>query len=115
MRRAILTALVLANLTAWSMAAAAPLQAAQGRPVTLRQAAIPPTYLRMLQPGRSTTVTRQCGSQYWSELSAYQWNGEALPGQRYYGERMHWGRVTFDGITWRNGTSQPVLVAGWCD
>jgi hypothetical protein len=115
MKRAILTALAIAVLSAPAATASSEPQA---RPVTLRDARVAPSYLHLVQPGRSVTRTHQCDrGGYWTELSAYQWNGEALPAQRWNADhdRMSWGRVTFDGITFRNHYSQPVIVAGWCE
>jgi hypothetical protein len=114
MKRAILTALIAASL-------AAPAQAGQGenagKPVGMGDATSAPSFMQMLKPGHSLTVTRQCGTDYWVELSAYTWRGTALPGQRWNADhdRLHWGRVTFDGITWTNHyPHQAVLVAAWC-
>jgi hypothetical protein len=86
------------------------------QPVALRDAIVAPDYLRIIKPGRSVTVRNQCHGRYWSELSAYRWNGEALPGQRWNADndRTYWGRVTFDGITWTNHYGSAVMVAGWC-
>ena len=45
----------------------------------------------------------------------------ALGGQRWNADhdRTYWraaygGRVTFDGVTFRNATTRTVLVGGWC-
>lgn len=91
---------------------------AQARPVALPDAKTPPTYLRYLQPGERVTVERQCPhGGYWSDLSAYRWNGAGLPGQQWSHDRTRtsWGRVTFDGVTWSNHYRLPVIVAGWCE
>lgn len=104
---------ILATLVALALV---PSAASASRPVTLRDARVSPSYLRLLEPGRATTVLRQCPGYFWQELSAYQWNGESLPAQRWNRDHtlLRWGRVTFDGITFRNHYRQPVLVAGWC-
>jgi hypothetical protein len=113
--------LVAAVFLAGSMANPYTANAAQPHAVALADAAYAPDYLRVLRPMRATTVARQCGRDgYWPEVSAYKWNGAALGGQRWNAERTltYWraarGRVTFDGITWRNRTWHAVLVAGWC-
>lgn len=95
---------------------------ANARAVSLSDATYPPTYLRYVYPHRSVTRTRQCGRDgYWSNVSAYKWDGSALGAQQWdrrnlrYQWRSLYGRVTFDGITFTNSTRYPVLVAGWCD
>jgi len=103
--------------------------AMQARPVALPQATIAPDRMALLQPGRSVTYTSEddgynCPEKhaFFTETSAYRWNGYQLSGQRwnadhtvtYWRDNRHGGRVTFDGITFRNHTHRPVLVAGWC-
>lgn len=93
-----------------------------GKRVALSDARVAPDYLRALKPGRSVTVTRQCGRNgFWSEVSAYRGRGGALGGQQWnrdhdltFWRAPYGGRVTFDGITFRNATSRAVLVGGWC-
>ena len=99
------------------------------RAVSLSEAEVAPTYLVFLYPHASVTYAHgrygyNCPrGGYFSDVSAYQWNGAALAPQRWdrigvdywnYGHGHH-GRVTFDGITFRNEGSRPVLVAGWCE
>jgi hypothetical protein len=87
------------------------------RAVALSDATAPPTTLTLLRPGRSTTWQGAC---LLSDASAYGWRGEALGAQRWVAHRtvMTWrgtgGRVTFDGVAFRNHTRAAVIVAGWC-
>lgn len=71
--------------------------------VSLRDASVAPSYLRLLAPGQSTTKDRQCRGGYWSDVNAYRWTGDALAPQRWNSDRTvtRWGRVTFDGVTFR--------------
>jgi hypothetical protein len=101
--------------------AAAP--APRARNVPLSQATTPPRFLRLLRPGRKVTrgKRRQCGRSFWTETHAYHWNGDTLGEQTWNraDDRTRWadprgGRVVFDGVTFRNRTRSPVLVAGWC-
>ncbi len=87
------------------------------RAVALSEAREAPSYLRLLAPGQSVTKLRQCGENYWSDLNAYRWSGAALARQTWNRDRTltRWGRVTFDGVTFRNGSRASVLVAGWCE
>lgn len=89
---------------------------AQAHAVGLSQARSAPTWLVSVPAHRTRTVLRQCPHGTWfSEFSAYRWDGSPLPAQRRTGDLVRWGRVTFDGLTWRNHTSATVLVAGWCE
>lgn len=97
--------------------------AAEHRSVALTDATIPPTYLTYLWPRARVTYAPNCQpSGYFSDVSAYRWDGRTLGPQRWNRDhdRTYWrdpsgGRVTFDGITFRNHTNHPVLVAGWCE
>lgn len=101
--------------------------ATQAREVELSDARRPPTRLAYLMPGEARTYARgiegwNCRDRTWfSDVSAYHWDGSALGPQRFNRRTqvMFWrsvrGRVTFDGITFRNRTDRPVLVAGWCE
>lgn len=104
---------------------------AQARAVGLGDAITPPTYLVYLYPHGSVTYARSdrhhVGENcphggFFTDVSAYHWNGTALAPQRWTSDHTltYWrnrnGRsVSFDGITFHNGTYSPVLVAGWCD
>lgn len=99
------------------------------RAVALADASSPPRELTMLAPGAritygdpATGYTCHLGRKgYFTNTSAYTWRGGKLGPQRWTRDhtvqtwRGRRGRVEFDGITFRNRTSQPVLVAGWCD
>ncbi len=103
-------------------AAAAPADASYPRAVSLSDASSAPSFLHLVKPGRSYLTLTQCrGDSYFSDTSAYRWNGQQLSAQRWDRDRTitFWrdrrgGRVTFDGIVWRNRTHRSVLVAGWC-
>lgn len=94
------------------------------RAVALSDATWPPSALRLLYPGQTWTVARDgtpCPrGGYYGDVSAYRWNGSALGAQTWTADHQvtYWratrGRVTFDGVTFRNRTRDPVLVAGWC-
>lgn len=110
--------------------------AAGGKSVELSAASIEPDYLAYVpSDGRATPKRairdyygRPCRNPdtgrrgYFSDVQAYRWDGGALAGQQWDGTRLlySWadtregGRVTYDGITFRNHTARPVLVAGWC-
>ena len=101
---------------------------AHARPVSLSAALSPPTYLVFLYPHASVTYAYgregyNCPREgrYFADVSAYAWNGSAIGAQRWTRDRTvtYWrnrtGRVTFDGVTFRNASRQFVLVAGWCD
>lgn len=90
-------------------------------PVSMADATYPADFHARLRPGASVTVDNQCGhGDFFSEFSAYRSDGGALAGQRWGqdGTLVWWsgrhGRVTFDGITYKNGTRATVIVAGWC-
>ena len=95
-----------------ALAALALPTSASARAVALTDATAAPSYVRVLAPGASVTKTRQCprGAR-WSDVNAYRGNGRALASQR----RSAWGRVTFEGVTFRNAERFAVLVAGWCE
>jgi hypothetical protein len=111
------------------MSAAASVVASEprAREVALEDARVPPTRLAYLTPGQSRTYARgiegwNCAGRGWfSDVQAYHWDGSALGPQEFNPKRqiIFWrsvrGRVTFDGITFRNRTSMPVIVAGWCE
>lgn len=101
---------------------------AHARPVSLSDALSPPTELVFLYPHASVTYAYgregyNCPREgrYFSDVSAYNWRGDAIGAQRWNRDHTvtYWrnrtGRVTFDGITFRNDSRQFVLVAGWCD
>jgi len=109
------------------MPAAAAHAAPAAQPVKLSDARTAPDYLRSLKPGRTVTVAdgEQCVSDghaaLFSDVSAYRGRGGALGGQRWnadhdvtYWRAAYGGRVTFDGIAFRNATTRTVLVGGWC-
>lgn len=118
--------LTCATLTA-DAAVASPVHA---RPVSLSDARYAPDYLSNLGAGASLTITAQCPrGGHWNDVSAYTWRGGALSGQRWTDDGIlsywlpraehgrpgtYFGRVTFDGITFRNTTRAAVIVAGWC-
>lgn len=98
-------------------------QANTARAVNLSEANFAPDRLVYVKPGKSVTILDQCGPRtvanlggFFTELSAYRWNGRALPAQRWNSDRtlLRWGRVSFDGITATNRYPFPVLFAGWC-
>ena len=101
----------LATLAALAALALPATASGHARAVALTDAVAAPSYVRVLAPGASVTKTRQCprGAR-WSDFNAYRGKGRALAPQR----RSAWGRVTFDGRTFRNGERFAVLVAGWC-
>lgn len=93
------------------------------RAVSLSDSVYPPTYLVYLYPHASVTFADVKGYNcphggYFSDVSAYSWHGRALGAQRHTTLLDSWrnrtGRVTFDGITFRNASRSYVLVAGWC-
>lgn len=103
------------------------------RAVGLFDAISAPSRLRYLRPRQSVTFaygragnncrrTRHHRAGFFSDVSAYTWRGGSLRPQRWIDSHtvIAWpsqdgGRVTFDGITFRNRTPSPVLVAGWCE
>jgi hypothetical protein len=92
-------------------------------PVSLDDAAVAPSMLYYLGPGERIMVPEpQCkhGS-YFTDISAYRWNGHALSGQQWTKDNLltYWSarsgrRVTYNGIAFRNHTHGHVIVAGWC-
>lgn len=102
------------------------------RAVGLADALSPPQYIVYLGVGAHVTYARtdkghvgencpRTGG-YFTDVSAYHWNGTALRAQRWtpdgtvtYWPNSNGRRVTFDGITFTNRTRAPVLVAGWCE
>jgi hypothetical protein len=92
------------------------------RPVALTDARVSPDTLARIpaHSERTYPASAQCGDGYWTEYSAYTRTGGALGGQQWNEDNtLSWwraphGRVTFDGITFRNKTNRTVLVGGWC-
>ena len=107
----------IAAALAVTAALSVPSDASAARAVSLADASAAPSYLRLLAPGEAVTRSRQCGRAYWSDVNAYRWHGGTLAPQRWNRDRTltRWGRVTFDGLTFRNGSRSAVLVAGWCE
>lgn len=117
--------IALACFACVSSAVAAP------RAVRLSDARTAPTHLALLAPHARTTLDDwQCGrapvngsasDRYYSDTSAYGWDGHALGAQRWTRDhtvtywRTRTGRVTFDGVVFRNHSRRAVLVAGWCE
>lgn len=102
------------------------------RPVALSDATYAPTTLVLLHAGDAVTVADRFGYDchtrngrgYFSDVSAYKWNGRALGAQRwdsvdmvYYWRIPHTRgqSVRFDGATFYNDSRHSVLVAGWCE
>lgn len=92
------------------------------RAVSLSDASVPPSFLRLVKPRRAYVVARQCASgALYSDVSAYGWRGGRIGRQHWNRARTitYWntrtGRVTFDGIVWQNNSRRAVLIAGWCD
>jgi hypothetical protein len=96
--------------------------------VGLFDATTPPQYEVYLGVGASVTYAHGRNGYncprggYFTDVSAYTWRGGSLTVQRWnrdhtltYWRSQDGGRVTFDGITFRNHSRAPVLVAGWCD
>lgn len=115
-------ALARALVTLAVLLAIVPAAHAAARPVSLSDARHAPSSLVYVQPSRSVALERQCPQgALWSDVSAYQWDGSALGGQRWnrLHDRTYWpastGRVVFDGVRVFNGTTAPVLFAGWCE
>lgn len=83
-------------------------------PVPLTDAISEPDYERVLLPGSQGTLPLQLAYRI-SDVSAYRWNGSALPAQRWTDHHTvsHWGRVAFDGRTFSNYGRQRVIVAAW--
>lgn len=104
------------------LAAAALASPTDARRVSLTDARVAPSMMVLVPAHETHNALTQCAhGTYYSDISAYRWNGRALGAQRWTRERTltYWrarhGRVTFDGITWRNRTRAAVLVAGWCE
>lgn len=97
--------------------------------VALSDATTAPTYMTLLRPGASALYTGRggynCpGGSYFTDVSAYTWQGRALGPQRWTRDHTltYWRVpnhprqfVTFDGIKFHNDSHRAVLVAGWCD
>lgn len=118
---AMIAAVALISVCASALGASLASASTPARAVSLSDARIAPDMLRILPAGHAATFLRQCPrGHYFTETSAYRWNGRALSGQRWNADRTltYWrarhGRVTFDGLTFHNGTRAAVLVAGWC-
>lgn len=125
---AVLAAMVLLT---WGLAGLA--RADAPRAVALSAAASPPASLVYLYPAARVTLADARGytcaargdsspAGYFSDISAYQWDGSALSAQVWDARALRYvwrdsaGRaVTWDGVAWRNHTRRPVLVAGWCE
>ncbi len=103
-------------LSAAVLAVAAP-TADASRAVSLDDARTAPDALTYLSAGESVSFEAPCPGPF-TEASAYGWRGRALGAQRRTDALTYWrtrtGRVTFDGVTFRNASRRPVLVAGWC-
>lgn len=123
-----LLAVIVTALALASPATASHARAHAPRAVGLFDAVAPPQYLVYLGPGASVTYAyghdgHNCPrGGFFTDTSAYTWRGGSLTPQRWNRDRTltFWrsqdgGRVTFDGITFRNRTPSPVLVAGWCE
>lgn len=127
--RLALAPLAVLALVVLALALASPSAHAVPHAVGLFDARQAPTYLVYLTPGGRVTYARgrngyNCprSDAYFSDVSAYTWRGGSLSVQRWSRDRTltYWrspdgGRVTFDGITFRNASASPVLVGGWCD
>lgn len=99
---------------------------AQAHAVPITAARHAPREMVYLYPGGTVTYDKgfQCPrGAYFSDVSAYTWKGGKLGRQTWESNGPYvysqWrsgfgGRVTFDGITFRNETPRRVLVAGWC-
>ena len=121
----VLTAILTAIAT---MSASAATLRPEAHAVALSDAERAPSALALLLPHASVTYAHgragyNCPRGYFTDVSAYQWNGGALAPQRWdrigvaywnYGHGHH-GRVTFNGVTFTNEGARPVLVAGWCE
>lgn len=93
----------------------------QPRVVPASAATVDADFSASLRPGGVVTVDHQCAHGGWfTEYQAYRSDGGALGPQRRSsdGRLRFWagrhGRVTFDGVTFRNGTRARARVAGWC-
>lgn len=129
-------ALCVSIMALWAIAftATAHADTSAARPVSLSQASIEPTWM-VYVPGisishgrvrahRVTHAATPCPhGTYFSDVSAYRWDGSALGAQHWSHarQRMLWndtpegGRVAYDGVTFVNRTTRAVLVAGWCE
>jgi hypothetical protein len=93
----------------------------QPRAAPASAATVDADFSASLRPGAVVTVDRQCAHGGWfTEYQAYRSNGDALGPQHRSrdGLLVSWagrhGRVTFDGVTFRNLTHARTRVAGWC-
>lgn len=116
-RRTVAALAVAGSLAATAVAVAAP----QPRAVPASAATVGADFSASLRPGGVVTVDHQCAHGGWfTEFQAYRSDGRALGPQRRSpdGRLRFWagrhGRVTFDGVTFRNGTRARARVAGWC-
>jgi hypothetical protein len=121
MIRASMLAIVCTIAMPVASAVAAPGGASYERGVSIRDATVAPYFAATLAPGKSVTLVQQCPHRgYFTEYSAYRHDGSALAAQNGIGRDnlVSWrgahGRVTFDGVTFHNGTRARVIVAGWC-
>jgi hypothetical protein len=107
------------------------------RSVSLRDASRPPTYMAYVDVDHTATpyAARVHGGKpckyadgtrgYYSDVSVYTWTGGAMGAQRWDASwsRYTWQergrsrgyRASYDGLTFYNGTSRPVIVAAWCE
>lgn len=120
MRTYSLAFLLSLTLCAATLASGAYVDRALGaRAVSLSDAATMPTVEHALRAHRSVSVPLWCAFNL-TDVSAYYWDGSALGAQRWTSDHTvtYWrakrGRVTFDGLTFRNRTRATVLVAVWC-
>ncbi len=92
------------------------------RAVSLSDATHAPRSAFFVFPGETIIGKVQCPrGHFWTETSAYRWDGSALSAQRWnrLHDRTFWrdsrgGRVIFDGVAVHNGTRAPIIFAGWC-
>lgn len=109
-----------ATLAATSIAAGVA-YASTARPMSTSDATAGADFTATIRPGQRLTIEHQCArGGYFTEFSAYRHDGSALGPQNWREGRtlVYWqgahGRVTFDGVTWRNETRATAVVKGWC-
>ena len=95
---------------------------ADARPVALTDAHYAPTTLAYMYPHTSITLADAACPRggFYSDVSAYRWDGRALSAQTRVASRHVWRdsrghAVTWDGATVRNHTNTRVIFAGWCE
>jgi hypothetical protein len=123
LKRALRAAAVVAVLASGAAAQPDPADAATVAPraPSLSDARHAPSWIAVMPVG-GTVDGRVCADES-TDNAAYTWRGAPLGRQRSGGEygshvwprRDRSGRVTLRGGVWRNHTSQPVVVATWCD